>query len=162
MGLPYIEITLNKSSIDKLSQLVERIVPIEQYYKSPVVDYINGNVTNTAHLTLYYGIDTKHIESAELKEILSNHEIDCLEVKDIRLVSGYQNLYQILWLEIDDKENKLQNLSEKLRQFKSKESPDQEFKPHITLAYIENSFQLKDKIDKTNLYLEVAETRIIC
>ena len=136
----YVECLLGNDVITELKDLVAKVVTDDNFYYSDVISRISGDVTAKAHLTLFYGLDESEMNNSELKDYIKNIEIAELQLNNFMLFDGYQNMYKVLCIEVDDSSQKLLAISRKLSQFKHE--GDYEFKPHITLAYVKADYVL--------------------
>lgn len=141
----YVEVTFSEKAKEHFSNLVDKTVPQEQLYKSPVVEFIDGKVTDKLHLTLFYGLDANSSDNQELKDLLSSFEVKELKLGNPFFFSGFQNLYKVFCIEVLDQDLKLKTLSDQIKQFAPVENQRYVFKPHITLAYVENEFNLPEE-----------------
>jgi len=141
-NLGYIEVKIDEVSKIFFDKLVKKICQDTDYYKSDVIDYIDGNVTHKLHLTLFYGCSPKGIKLKLLKAYVKNLSIKRLVVGDIFLLDGYENRYKILGVKIID-EGGLKKISEEVASFGYDESViHKQFIPHLTLAYVKPDFVL--------------------
>ncbi|MEP7103257.1 MAG: hypothetical protein ABI721_00935 [Candidatus Dojkabacteria bacterium] len=158
----YVELKFTSDSIRQLSAIVENIVKEDQLYFSDVVPRIQGDVTDKAHLTLFYGLTDAALNNPELKTFVDSLEIESLELGELNLLEGYQGMYKVLYIELRDDTNYLKGISEKIIQFGADEDlAKREFKPHITLAYVSNNFKIPTdyRLPETNLGIESVEVR---
>lgn len=157
----YVEFLLDKEEIDFFKSIVKNIVPKEQFYFSESVPRIAGDVSSKAHFTLFYGLETREINNPELKDLVLSVKVNEVKIKNLELWNGYQNLYRILCIEIDDSDKILFNFFQNLLKFShSSELAKREFKPHITLAYVQNSFQLPESYILPKQTIRIRETRL--
>lgn len=141
--LEYIKIEFDESDILIFSNLIKEICNSNNYYYSDVKKSIQGDVTAKLHLTLFYGLLDSKIDRIKLIEYLKSIKINKLELGDIFLKSGYQNIYQIMGIKIKDRNDKLRLLSESFKQFHYDEKVQLKFMPHLTLAYVKPEYKLK-------------------
>lgn len=156
----YVEITFPEKAKKHFSKFVDETVPKELLYKSPVVDFIDGKVTDKLHLTLFYGLDASSSDNQELKDLLSSFEVKELKLGKPFFFSGFQNLYKVFCIEVLDQDLKLKTISDQIKQFATVENQRYVFKPHITLAYVQNEFVLPDKPLEFEEILKVDGVRI--
>lgn len=156
----FVEITFSEKSKEHFSKLVDNIVPTELLYKSPVVEYIDGKVTDKLHLTLFYGLDSSASDNQELKDLISSFDVTELRLGKPFFFSGFQNLYKVFCIEVLDSDLQLKKLSEQIKQFAPVENQRYVFKPHITLAYVQNEFTLPDQQLEFDEVLKVDGVRI--
>lgn len=157
----YVELLFEENTKDYFKGIVQNVVDQDQFYYSDVVKRISGDVTDKIHFTLFYGIEETEIDNPKLKQLVSQLQVKELLVKGLTLFSGYQDLYRVLCVEIADEDNYLESLSKQLLQFKhAGEFGQREFKPHITLAYIQPQFKLPaNYVVKSNV-IKVEEARL--
>lgn len=141
----YVEILFSEKTKQFFSNLVSDIVPEKNLYHSPVMPHIKGDVTSLLHLTVFFGLDIKTVDNPKFIKLIEDTQFSQVQISKLILFNGYQNLYKILGVEIVDAEGKLLSLSKNLENFVEKEKRKNiEFKPHLTLAYVTNDFQLPD------------------
>lgn len=156
----YVEVTFSEKAKEHFSNLVDKIVPQEQLYKSPVVEFIDGKVTDKLHLTLFYGLDANSSDNQELKDLLGSFEVQELRLGKPFFFSGFQNLYKVFCIEVLDQDLKLKTLSDQIKKLAPIENQRYVFKPHITLAYVQNEFVLPDQPLEFEEVLKVDGVRI--
>jgi len=137
----YVALDLSQSFKDYLSRITKQMVVEEEYYVSPVMPHINGDVTNNAHLKFFYGLDPSAANNQDLLDVIKATDLGELELGDFMIIEGFQGLYRILAVKVVDKDKKLSAFVNKIRTFSSRPN-SYEFKPHITLAYVHKDFQL--------------------
>lgn len=139
----YIELTFPEKIKKQFFDFVENNVSSELLYKSDVITRINGNVAMNLHLTLYYGIPSELIDSEELKSLIDNIKIEKIETGDFIAIRGFQGMYKILCLEVNDSNSTLKEYSDKIRDLIDPERIRKyDFIPHLTLAYVNSDFDL--------------------
>ncbi len=157
----YVEVIFDKEASDYFSGIVSEIVNKDELYYSPIVERIQGDVTDGLHSTLFFGLDESEFDNPELKKYLEGVTIDKIKLGKLMLFRGYQGLYRILNIEVLDEDNKLFEIFERLKLFKyNPEVIHYEFKPHITLAYVKPSYTIPTNIPEINKELEPKEIRI--
>jgi 2'-5' RNA ligase len=140
----YIEITFPPREITKFVDLTKKICLDRDYYYSPVIDYIQGNVSKKLHLTLFYGIISSEIDEASLIKYVRGIKLKRLKLGKLFLLPGYKNLYQVLCVEVLDSQKTLERISQSFKKFKYEESVQHNrFEPHLTLAYLEPKYKLR-------------------
>lgn len=141
----YVEVIFYKNASRLFKKIVKDVVSKDQFYYSEVVSRIRGDVTDKIHFTLFYGLDETVLKNKELRELIKNIEIKELKLKKLVLFDGYQDLYKVLCVEIDDEDKSLLSLSKKMLNFEhDKELGKRDFKPHITLAYVQPDYVLPE------------------
>lgn len=147
--LGYVALTFNSEIKDKLRNILSQNYTSRDYYKSPVVSGINGDVIDDLHLTIFYGFNQPD-EHTAIRSYLNSIILQPIEVTGAKILSGYQDLYKVLVLEVDDRDQFLYSIHEYLKDNFSYDATVQhpDFLPHITLAYLVND---EDNFDMTNL-----------
>lgn len=157
----YVEFFLDKEEIEFFKNIVKSIVPKDQLYFSDRVARISGDVSLKAHFTLFYGIEENELNNPLLKDYVLTVQISEVKIKNLALWKGYQNFYSILCIEIDDSDKTLFNFFQNMLKFgHSFELALREFKPHITLAYVQNTFQLPKSYILPKQTVRLGEARI--
>lgn len=146
----WVELIFFDKILPSFQQIVKDIVPLEQLYYSDKVPRISGDVTNKIHFTLFYGLDENAHTNPELNKLIFSEKISELEVNKLVLFEGYQGLYKVLCIEVKDEDKKLFKFSKKIASFSNDETfATREFKPHITLAYVQREYIIpKDYVSK--------------
>jgi 2'-5' RNA ligase len=136
--LGYVALTFGNDTKQKLNNFLHTVYSKSDFYRSPVIPSINGDVTYDLHMTIFYGFNNTG-EFEDIRQYIDKIELPDIEVGGIKFLSGYQNLYKILVLSVLDVSNELENLHKELKnRFSfSKKVQHSEFLPHITLAYLE-------------------------
>lgn len=134
--------TVRSTVSDELAKYVSEV---DLYYSSEI-SHIQGSVVSNLHMTCFYGLTeiTQELELyvAELNSELINSPYGYLELGDVSLEAGYQDMYNILYVDVLDKSKSLLNLSTSFLEFQhDTESVHSTFWPHITLAYLKNDFE---------------------
>lgn len=137
----YVELTLPEVTKEYLKSILGQIVNEDQFYASPVIPHINGDVTSRAHLTFFYGLEPEQVENQELKELLGSWTSREIHLGDFMIMNGYQGLYRILSIKVLDDDRSLNAFVNKIRKFSNRPN-SYEFKPHITLAYVSADYSL--------------------
>lgn len=140
--LAYVELTLPEDVKEYLRKILNQVVKEDEFYYSPVMSHIKGDVTGKAHIKFFYGLDPSAVDNEDLKQLLKNaDDVKELKLGEFMLINGYQGLYKILAVQVIDQDRKLTNLVNKIRKFSSRPN-SYEFKPHITLAYVGADYSL--------------------
>ncbi len=175
--LGYIAIDLSNASRQMLFDIVSQEIPKKDYYQSldPDYAYINGNVSQKAHLTICYGIKNLDIEkrfkAAKLKLNFKRN----IKIKNIQINLGYRGEYYII-VAIPEIDKDTFSFNSWIRQNNEIITDAPDFDPHLALCYIKNQgnedvgeilryFQ-ENLIDKTvkfdsvNLYTPTSQEKI--
>lgn len=125
-------------------ELTNQTVDSEFFYKSPEKEYINGNVANNLHLTMYYGLDDDLKNSQSFQELLDSIDLKKIYLGDIFLQRGFQGLYKILMIEVIDEDEQLYKIAEQISEYDPRYTKKflRTFMPHLTLCYVENNFDI--------------------
>lgn len=159
----FVELKFSHDTVKIFNNLLKEIIPENMLYYSPVVEHIRGNMSKTLHCTIFFGLNEQVISNAELQKILNENQIDEIELGDLSYINGYENLYKVLVINILDRDGKLNSLHNKIEDLALKEDPDfrvREFKPHLTLAYVQNEYMLPNTVPELPKMIDVAECRI--
>ena len=159
-NITYIEITFDDETKSKFKDLVNELVEESDLYYSTVKKRISGVVTDNLHFTLFWGIDPSLMNSKELIDLVDSIDLKELAVGNLFLMPGFQNLYKILCIEIKDDDKNLFNISERFKSFSLQNLQTREFKPHLTLAYVNPDYEIPKKEINTNFSVNVKEVRI--
>jgi hypothetical protein len=141
----FIELKFNQETKDLFNNFINNIVTESMLYYSPVVEHIKGNMSKTLHCTALFGLHEQYKDNLQLKEIIKSNFVSKIELGKLFFINGYQDLYKVLVIEILDTSKELANLHNALESFAVKENPrfkSREFKPHLTLAYVENDYEI--------------------
>lgn len=159
----FVELKFNSDTVKIFDNLLKEISPENMLYYSPVAEHIRGNMSKTLHCTIFFGLNEKSVSNIELRKMLNENHIEKIELGDLSYINGYENLYKILVINIQDRDGKLNSLHNKIEDFALIEDPDfrvREFKPHLTLAYVQNGFILPNNLPKLPETIDVNETRV--
>ncbi len=146
-NLGYIEAVIKTEDAAKFTQLVNEVCRAEDFYLSEIIPRINGDVTSKLHLTFLYGIVDEKIDRAEVDAKLAALDIKTLKLGKLFLKNGYKGEYQILMVEVIDEDGKLATTAKSFNSFDQNPFNRYEFRPHITLAYVQPTFLLKGEFD---------------
>lgn len=147
----YVELNFDQESKDYFSSIVKEMVHEDELYFSDEVERIRGDVTGKLHLTLFYGLDAEEVNNPELKKFVDEINLKDLNLKFgyFRLFRGYQDMYKVLNIEVLDEDKKLLEIYNGLKLFKADEEYVQrEFKPHLTLAYVQPDYRFPYKFPR--------------
>jgi len=139
---------LNSQANQYFKDTLNKVVSEQQFYYSDVISRIAGDVTDKAHFTIFFGLKEFEIHNPELQEIVKSININELVPIKLFLIDGFQGLYKVLCLEISDEDKSLITLSKKMNEFEHEERLEKrEFKPHITLAYVNADYQIPQNFE---------------
>ena len=159
--LAFIELTFHDEQKKEFSEILKKIVPVDQFYKSPVIGYIDGDVTDSLHCTLFFGLDPQAVYDSELKKIFKDYKFDLLNLGKLQLFEGFQGLYKILTIEVLDRDNSLLEFSDRVSKMRiNKHLGHKDFKPHITLAYVNSDYELPDEIPEFSHEIKTKDLQI--
>jgi len=157
----FVEIIFSNKDNQYFKNLVNTIVDKDIFYDSPVAEHIRGDMTDTLHCTLFFGLQPSSVNDPELLSLISNSEFNTLDLGDFFFFEGYENLYRVLCLEVKDTDNKLFELSKKIEScVKGGEVKEKEFRPHITLTYVNKDFKLPDNTENTKKQIDIEKIRV--
>ena len=144
----FVEIVFSAKVKQYFKKLVNKLVQKESLYDSPVAGHIRGDMTGTLHCTLFFGLQPEALRDTKLLSLIQNSGIDKIKLGGFFFFEGYENLYRVLCLEVKDEDHRLLELSKKIEGFvKGKEAKEKEFKPHLTLAYVDKDYTLTSGIE---------------
>lgn len=157
----FVEIIFSAQDKQYFKNLVNKLVKKDSLYDSPVAEHIRGDMTDTLHCTLFFGLQPEAIHDSELLSLLQNSGLSKISLGDFFFFEGYENLYKVLCLEVKDEDHKLLEVSKKIEGFvKGKEVKEKEFKPHLTLAYVNKDYKLPDNIQKNKKELDIEGIKV--
>lgn len=159
----FVELKFNEETIDSFDKFLKNIIPEEMLYSSPVAEHIRGNMSKTLHCTVFFGLSENTKNNIELKEIIKQNALNEIKLGELSYINGYENLYKVLVIEVLDKDGKLNKLFNSIEDFALKEDPDfrvREFKPHLTLAYVQNNYKLPNDLPSLPNQIDVSEIKI--
>lgn len=114
-----------------------------------VSDFYYGNLVGTStpcpepHITILFGIeDVSNIEvtNAFYSYFNNKNKVAPVKITGVDVFPGRENKYKVIYLAIEDIHGVLNGLRECLLNLLPTKKQDFEFKPHLTLAYVDNSF----------------------
>ncbi len=159
----FVELRFTQKTIDTFDKFLNSIISKEQFYYSPVVEHIRGNMSKTLHCTVFFGLNVDHRLDAKLIEVLSQNTVEDLELGKLSYIDGYENLYKVLIVEVLDSNGKLHELLSSIEEYVLNDDPNfkiREFRPHLTLAYVANDFVLPDNLPELPRRIDVSKVRI--
>lgn len=109
-----------------------------------------GEVVDKAHITLFYGLDDKKMNTQDIEVLIQENPIpEYISVGSVKTFSTPISGSKILVLSIEDNEKIFHNLHNKIKvgfEYFSEEYKYKKYNPHITLAYVKESFDMS-KLD---------------
>lgn len=157
----FVEIVFSAQDKQYFKNLVNKLVKKESLYDSPIAEHIRGDMTDTLHCTLFFGLQPEAIHDSELLSLLQNSGLEKISLGDFFFFEGYENLYRVLCLEVKDEDHKLLELSKKIEGFvKGKEIKEKEFKPHLTLAYVNKEYKLPGNLEEIRKELDIEDIKV--
>ncbi len=157
----YVELIFYKNASKHFRKMVKDVVSRDQFYYSDVVSRIRGDVTGKIHFTLFYGLEESVLNNHDLAKIIKKMQIKELKLKKLVLFDGYQSMYKVLCVEVDDEDKILYSLSQKMLEFEhDEEHGKREFKPHITLAYVQPDYELPKNYSIENKKIRVKKIQL--
>jgi len=137
--LGYIAIDLSDVSRQMLFDIVSQKIPEKDYYQSLDSDYpyIDGNVSQKAHLTICYGITNLDLEKRFKAAKLKLNFKPSTKIKAIQINLGYKGEYYILVADPEiDKD--IFSFDSWIRDNNQIVTDSSHFDPHLALCYIKN------------------------
>jgi 2'-5' RNA ligase len=157
----YVEFIFFENVRKHLKKIVKDVVKKEQFYYSDVVSRIRGDVTDKIHFTLFYGLNEAVLNDKELKKAIENMDVNELKLRRLVLFDGYQGMYKVLAVEVDDRDKKLLSLSKEMLNFDhDEEHGRREFKPHITIAYVQADYVIPKKYSIKDMSIRVKKVQL--
>ena len=147
-NLSYVAIKFSDEDKKSFNAFLHSICDEDDFFRSPVIKSIKGDVTDDLHLTVLYGFN-KTSEKETIKNYIGKIKLEDLEIEGVDFLSGYRGMYKVLVLSIKDKGSKLLKLHKNLKKKFSfdEEVQHERFIPHVTLAYLKKDVR-EDKIRK--------------
>lgn len=159
----FVELTFSQETKSIFDTFTKSIVPEDMFYSSPVTPHIKGNMTKVLHTTIFFGLRPSLVQNSYLKEILHKAEIKQIKLGSLAFIDGYQGLYKVLVIEIDDSDQKLVLLNKNISEFAlgiNRGPAKREFRPHLTLAYVKNEYAIPNELPKLPESVEIDDVRI--
>lgn len=144
----FVQATFNNKTKQIFSKLISEITDTADLYysDSPEAQHIQGDMTPKLHLTIYYGLPLESVDNTELLSLINHNKFNTIKLGNLFFIPGYQNLYKVLCIEVTDEDSRLYDLSKKISKFALEEKYLARFKPHLTLAYVQNDFVVPNTI----------------
>lgn len=140
----YTTVTFSEEDVKKLGKIVRSICHKDDFYYSDIIDYIKGDVTSDLHLTLLYGIKSDRVNKEEINGFIKGIRLDSVKLGEVTIAEGYKHLYKMVRVKIIDADHKLGSIRDSFKKFEYEESVQYDtFEPHLTLAYVKPSFELR-------------------
>ncbi len=138
----YVVAILSQAARESLGSWVRATIPDEALFTTEINGVLEGgNVAQKSHLTLFFGINGDVVDRRTVEGLLNSIIVPDLKVKGIDSFKIPNVPCKILHLTIDDSDGQLRavhDLFSTLPHLEDKQEPD--YVPHITLAYVKNSF----------------------
>jgi 2'-5' RNA ligase len=149
----YVEIKFPRAFNKKLKNILRNLVDSDKFYYSDAVDYIQGDVTDKIHLTVFFGLRDVELKNKKLKTFLKNLKVENILFDKFLIIDGYKGLYKVLSLSIDNEsKSKLQEIHDEIMKYNfDPEMIHDEFKPHVTLAYVIKDFEIPKNAESINI-----------
>lgn len=110
-------------------------------YASVSGKIMGGNVAEDLHLTLIYGLATDLVYEEKITEYLNKITLGKVLIKGLGIFKLTELQAKVLYLDIDDGEGIVEKISDELAKFPVGDYANQfKFKPHVTIAYVKDSF----------------------
>ncbi len=141
-GYGYFQVSFNPVDKEQICNLVGGLFDEEYYYKSKTIDYINGNVTNDLHMTLFYGVKTEDVDLDLINDSLESINLNKIHLGDIGFFTTDEAPYIVAYIKVLDHDKRLANLADTLKMFSHEISVQYDtYFPHITLAYLTREYK---------------------
>jgi|SRR3989344_3674478 len=140
----YIAVNIKDNEIKRLINWVKKVVQ----EKDLVYSEINGkkeggNVIGDAHLTLFFGLKDSIIDKKEIEKILKKLNIKHLEITGVNSFPVKEIKAKILYFSIKDTHKKLEKNNNIFLNLPHYKKDQHTFTPHITIAYVKDTFDEK-------------------
>ncbi len=135
---------IEKDTASKFTELVNQVCKPSDFYKSDTVPRINGNVTDKLHLTFVFGLLDDHINRDSMKTRLDSLDVKTIKLGRLFVKTGFQGMYKVLMVEVIDEDGSLASIAKSFNVFDQDPFRRYEFKPRITLAYVQPDYQLPE------------------
>lgn len=143
--------------IDTEELIISDVIKEEDYYYSAEHDYVSGNVSeDVPHMTLLYGLLRSGPElQVHIHSVLSGWQLPSIRIKDVGFFYGENSdfISIIAHVEVTDE---LREGHARLSLLPHINTFD-EYKPHITLAYVKSTSDWETYIKDLNFKFEGAE-----
>lgn len=137
----YISVVIQDEFIKHLLVWSETAIPKEVILQQEIDGKLEGgNVLSEAHLTLFFGLDDQLANKNKIREFIDSVNLKELRIDGIKVFHMPQMKCKILYFAVEDKGGSLRSVNNKfleLPHFKEDQKP---FVPHITIAYVKDSF----------------------
>ena len=137
----YISATFPEETVQYFRKVTSLICKTDDFYVSKEVGYINGDVSGSLHMTLFYGLSS-NVDGDEVSRIASSLNIDTLVLGSVALRTNRNWPYKLLWIPILDVNGELKAAAELFKRFPHESSVQLDFFPHLSLAYVKQDFEL--------------------
>ena len=117
---------------------------IKNWFKKTKITTVDKKIKNKLHLTLFFGLDYSKVKKQEIEKKIKKIKIKEILIKGINYFPVENYDFKIFYLEIKDVNKKLLKLHNAFLNFPHlKDNNTHNFKPHITLGYVNGSIKSK-------------------
>jgi len=140
----YVAVTISPEAVKALADWSIKAIPEENLFWSEVNGKKEGgNVIDDAHLTLFFGLNDELINKKEIEELIKTLSLSELEIVGVKAFPVPQIKCKILYFIVNDDKGLLQRIHDEFLKMPHYEEDQKPFKPHITIAYVKESFNEK-------------------
>jgi len=137
----YIEAIFTKESKQKIIDWATFLKEEDLFSASINGKVEGGDVTDTLHLTLFYGFDEKLLNQDEMLKYINTIKLNNIQIEGVGTFPVPDYGCKVLFLKVKDEKNIIKNIHKDLKKFPHYiEHQKLEYKPHITIAYVKNTF----------------------
>lgn len=142
----HVVIKFNKEDIELFGRITAELCDEKDLYYSDIVESIHGDVSYKIHADLFYGFKA-HVSEKDVQDYIQTINLKEIKLGKLFTLLGWKNQYQVLCVEILDKDLQLEKIHNDFKQFDHEpkvQYPD--FKPHITLAFVNSDYKIKNNV----------------
>jgi len=142
----YVAAYLTEESKVNLHEWAEKNIPDDVLFYANMDGKIEGgNVTNKAHITLFFGFNNDLVDKDTLNQYLNTLNIKEVKPSRINVFSTPYSECNILIIEIHDEDKTLLSIHNILKRFPHfEEDLESKFISHITVAFIKADFDFSN------------------